>query len=341
MVIAAAVILLGACGGGDGSESESEPTATAPQVAANPSPASASPAALRTATVVPAAPTPSAPPDPEATMTQPASPAVSPRQLTATAVWARATADTATAMAATVTARADLPAGTLDTGLLVDVGGFRLWIRCSGADGPTVLFDAPGAADHTELGALPDEVARFTRVCVYDRSGQGASDPGPASTSLAQSVEELRALMAGAGIDQPVVLAGYSWGGALAYLYTATYPEQVEGLVLIDAPTGEVFVADAEHMPFVGSIDLRVSGEQLLAAGPLPDVPLVVVSRGLAPGPWEDRFDEWQALQADLATSSPQGRLVIAAQSEHHDILDTDLALVVSSIKEVVAVVGQ
>lgn len=118
---------------------------------------------------------------------------------------------------------------------LVDVGGRRLNLYCSG-DGPvTVVFDAPGTdAGWAWHGVQPD-VARRTRACVYDRAGLGFSDPSPLPGTSVNAVADLHALLSKAGVKPPYVLVGGSYGGANVQLYAYRYPDEVKGLVLVDA----------------------------------------------------------------------------------------------------------
>ena len=75
---------------------------------------------------------------------------------------------------------------------------------------------------------------RFTRVIAYDRAGFGWSDPGPEPRDALQNVRELHSALAKAGIPVPYVLVGHSYGGAVARVFTAEYPDEVVGIVLVD-----------------------------------------------------------------------------------------------------------
>ena len=78
-------------------------------------------------------------------------------------------------------------------------------------------------------------VAGTTRVCAYDRAGQGWSDDAPQIQDGLQAAAELHTLLDRAGEDGPYVLVGHSIGGSYAMTYAARYPEQVAGMVLLDA----------------------------------------------------------------------------------------------------------
>ena len=126
-------------------------------------------------------------------------------------------------------------------GRLVDVGGYRLHIACLGRGQPPVVMDAGIGSLALEWGILPPEIARFTTVCTYDRAGYGWSDPARGRRSLPQAVEDLRHLLHAAGVEGPYLLVGHSLGGLHAQYYARRYPEQVAGLVLLDAPPPDFY----------------------------------------------------------------------------------------------------
>ena len=118
----------------------------------------------------------------------------------------------------------------------VDVGGYRLAISCRGKGSPTVILESGGGVSAEAWFLMERTLSRTTRVCSYDRAGLGVSDarrpPGP--VPAARVVEELHALLAGAGISPPYVLGGWSLGGFFNRLYTKRYPAEVVGLVAVD-----------------------------------------------------------------------------------------------------------
>lgn len=123
-------------------------------------------------------------------------------------------------------------------GKLVDVGGWRLHLNCTGearAGQPTVILE-PGIGDFSvEWSLVQPGVAKFARVCSYDRAGDGWSDWGPHPRTFRQIVYELHTLLDKAGIKPPFVLVGQSYGGWLTRLYAFTYPSDVVGMALVDA----------------------------------------------------------------------------------------------------------
>lgn len=117
---------------------------------------------------------------------------------------------------------------------LIDIGGRRLNLFCTGSGPRTVLFDA-GGSDWSVIWALVQPaIAAKARACTYDRAGLGYSDPAKGTRAPIEIVEDMRALIKAAGLTRPVVLVGHSLGGFNMKLYAALYPDDVAGLVLLD-----------------------------------------------------------------------------------------------------------
>jgi pimeloyl-ACP methyl ester carboxylesterase len=123
-------------------------------------------------------------------------------------------------------------------GRLIDVGGWRLHLNCTGtrsATAPIVILEAGIGDFSVEWSLVQPGVATFARVCSYDRAGDGWSDLGPHPRTLHQIVYELHTLLDRAGEHPPYVVVGHSFGGWTVRLYTATYPADVTGMVLVEA----------------------------------------------------------------------------------------------------------
>ncbi len=120
-------------------------------------------------------------------------------------------------------------------GKLVDVGGYRLHLSCTGTGGPTVVL-LNGLGETSPLWArIQPAVATTSRVCAYDRAGQAWSDDSPNPSDATSAATDLHRLLAAAGEAGPFVLAGHSSGGVHALTYTHLYPNDVAGIVLLDS----------------------------------------------------------------------------------------------------------
>lgn len=260
--------------------------------------------------------------------------------------------------------------------------GRRLYLECRGAGSPTVVLEA-GTGDRSDVWstaptgpgqAVLRAVARFTRVCAYDRPGTYAgpgelsrSDPVAMPRSARDIILDLRALLRAAGVPRPYVLAGHSFGGMVARLYATTWPRGVAGLVSIDAQNEHFAAATKElltpeqYAPAVTPgpppglegysaierLSLEVSAAQMRQAQadtPLRRLPLVVLSHSRTlpnpfgfPSDWPVAALEqaFQRSQDRLARLVPGARLVIAARSGHYIQLDQP-RLVTQAIRRVV-----
>lgn len=120
-------------------------------------------------------------------------------------------------------------------GQLVDVGGYRLHIHCTGTGSPTVIIDAGLGDWSTTWGFVQDEAAKTTRVCTYDRAGLGWSEAGPLPRDAAQHAKELHTLLQNAQIPGPYVMVGHSLGGLDVRVFVQNYSSEVVGVVLVDS----------------------------------------------------------------------------------------------------------
>jgi pimeloyl-ACP methyl ester carboxylesterase len=122
-------------------------------------------------------------------------------------------------------------------GEMVDVGGYRLHINCVGQGSPNVILDAGSGGMSAQWVRVQQEVSGTTRVCAYDRAGMGWSEMGPEPRDAKQITGELHTLLGKAGIEEPYVLVGHSFGGLYMQTYAHRYPDEVAGVALVDSST--------------------------------------------------------------------------------------------------------
>jgi pimeloyl-ACP methyl ester carboxylesterase len=272
---------------------------------------------------------------------------------------------------------------------LVDIGGRSIYLECKGTGSPTVILiggyrssamywtDDLLQPEAPRTMVLPG-VAKATRVCAYDRPGTTASigDENFISRSDAiaqprtslEVVEELHALLQAAGIPGPYILAGHSLGGFFARHYAATYPDEVVGLVLVDAYSEmledvmppdrwqalvrlnqEMGTDTIVPIPGYGDLETLLWGadnavvRSAVAANPLPPMPLAVLahgkpfaisesSRGVGAAELEGYITAANESKAMLV---PGARYWVASESGH-DIHQDQPGLVIDAIQQVI-----
>jgi pimeloyl-ACP methyl ester carboxylesterase len=244
---------------------------------------------------------------------------------------------------------------------LVDLGGRRLYIKCSGearAGMPVVVMDAGMGSTSADWSSVEPNVSQFARVCSYDRAGVGKSDRAPQPRTSQDIVNDLHNLLAKAGLNPPYVLVGHSLGGMNARLYASEYPKEVVGMVLVDSthedendrmlavlPPEILKKAKPEDMIIRSAedIDFNRSVAQIRAANWHSDIPLIVLTRGSATFNPNDyavpslapKFEQIRLeLQKELVRCSSRGRQIIAEKSGHYIQRDQP-ELVIDAIRQV------
>ena len=135
-------------------------------------------------------------------------------------------------------------------GQLIDIGGRRMHIDCTGSGSPTVvLISGLGETSTYWEGWVTPSVAQNTTVCEYDRAGQGWSDPPPSPQDGAAVIADLHTLLDRAHIQGPYVVVGHSTGGVYARIFAARYPDQVAGMVMLDSQPNEALSGGLPDFP--------------------------------------------------------------------------------------------
>jgi alpha/beta hydrolase fold len=208
---------------------------------------------------------------------------------------------------------------------IVDVGGYRLAMFCSGRGAPTVVMESGVGSGGSAFSRVQPKVATTTRFCVYDRAGthlsEGRKPSGP--VPAVRIVDDLHALLQGARIKPPYVLGGWSLGGFLVRLYTRHYPDDVVGLVTLDGTPlglrpllpplqGVDLVEDWDGGEYVAAADAEVAASPSLGARPV-----LVLTHNVNRAPQDPDEVMWLNAQKQVARLSTSSIFVSADQSGH------------------------
>lgn len=119
----------------------------------------------------------------------------------------------------------------------VDIGTVRLHVQRLGSGGKYVVFVHGLVMDNLSSWyfTVANQVAKHHRVLLYDLRGHGKSQRPEQGYTTERMVEDLAALLAAEGIDEPVWIVGNSFGGTVALLFALAHPDRTAGLVLVDA----------------------------------------------------------------------------------------------------------
>jgi pimeloyl-ACP methyl ester carboxylesterase len=223
----------------------------------------------------------------------------------------------------------------------------------AGTGSPAVVFES-GLGDGRETWQpVFAEVATFTTVFAYDRGGYGDSAARSPDRSARQIVEELRALLKAAHIEPPFVLVGHSIGGLYVNLFARTYPDEVAGVVFVDARHEDFSerckaAAALVCAPPVVMVALAGGGamqeykyapasmQQVRDAGPFPPIPVIVLTgtKKWLEGAAFNRV--WLETQKEMSQLSPRGTHVVCDHCGHYVQRD-DPRLVIDAIHDVIA----
>ena len=204
--------------------------------------------------------------------------------------------------------RPTAPAERDAPGLLVRLeDGRRINLRCDGSGSPTVILEGGFAADSHAWDKVEPQIARFTRVCAYDRAGYGFSDMGPLPRDGASVARDLDGALRSARIDAPFVLVGHSVGALYARIFADRRPSAVVGMVLVDpAPDHEDLRLAAVGGPGAGSLAaLRDRPARCLTEadqGALPSKDPSLAACLVGPASLSRRRDSWLTQISELDT---------------------------------------
>jgi pimeloyl-ACP methyl ester carboxylesterase len=244
----------------------------------------------------------------------------------------------------------------------IDVGGYQLYLYCTGSGSPTVILEAGLEGDDISWKPVQPEVAKFTRVCSYDRAGLAHSDYGPTPRDAVMTSTDLHTLLTEAGIEPPYLLVGHSFGGLLIRRYAFDHPDQVTGMIFVDSLHENWWQEAANLLPTDGSndsnrlasfrrylidgwrdpagnfeaMDIPAVVEQVRETGDFGDMPITVLTAGrfnvLNPGLPPDLESQLGQLfhdqQTQLAELSTVGTQVVIEDSGHNMPRENPAAIV-------------
>jgi pimeloyl-ACP methyl ester carboxylesterase len=174
-------------------------------------------------------------------------------------------------------------------GQLVDIGGRKLHLYCTGTGSPTVVLIAGGGAFSIDWALVQPKVAETTRVCSYDRAGLAWSDSGPADETVEQTISDLHLLLNKRGEKGQYLLVGASIGGIYIQAYQRAFPKDVAGLVFSNSSNRVGRLVNGKP-----ALIWEVTEEQIRST-----FPLAASDKGTAPTAEDDPFDR---LPPDLRT---------------------------------------
>jgi len=186
------------------------------------------------------------------------------------------------ATAAELKAQGAVSPGYPPPGRLIDIGGRKLHLNCSGTGSPTVILVGGGGAYSIDWALIQARLDSTTRVCSYDRAGSAWSDAGPADETVEQTIADLHRLLREAGEPGPYLLVGASIGGIFIRAYQHTFPEDVAGLVFSNSSH-----KIGKFVPGKSGLLWDLSEADVRSAYPLPPS----VTRGPAPTRVGEPFD--------------------------------------------------
>lgn len=245
---------------------------------------------------------------------------------------------------------------------LLPVGDAGVQMQTLGAGRYTVIFESGFGRDLNVWRHVAPEVAKSNKVLTYSRAGLGRSDPRPGAPTLASRTDQLEQLIAAAGLTPPFILVGHSYGGFLIRSYAARHPEQVAGMVFVD-PSDEHQNSELRKLdpagvdsdtrllaqfmppklqPELAQVQAILDSGKLALAGPLPEVPVAVITsvqRRAKPELFLETpaaVEVWRDLHARFFRSFRSGSHIVTPHSGHN-IHQEQPQLVIDAVAQVAA----
>ncbi len=212
----------------------------------------------------------------------------------------------------------------------------------AGTGTPTVLFESGIGQGKRNWAPVFNRVSELTRCVAYDRAGYGQSETSRLPRDGLQIVLELRDMLHTEGLGPPYVLVGHSLGGTMVKLFAKTWPDEVAGVVLVDArheeftqrcrqvgvnrllyEPPEAFLNMLAPVPRAEVLAAPLTLKQARRAGSFPDVPLIVLTQSNATSRWPAALGKvWEASQRKMASMSSLGRIKVVDDAGHNVHMD-------------------
>jgi len=202
---------------------------------------------------------------------------------------------TALTWAAGASAKSKLAREYPPPGQLVDVGGYKMHLYCTGEGSPTVILEAGLNDFYVSWAKVQPEVSKSVRVCSYDRAGLGWSEASPRARTSEVMAEELHTLLTNADVESPYILVGHSFGGINVRSFAQKYPDEVVGMVLVDS----AHEGQGARLPFLKEAADRLVGQFrslsfISSFGLMALSPETIPNRGLP----DEAYKQYQAVLA-------------------------------------------
>lgn len=241
---------------------------------------------------------------------------------------------------------------------LVDVGGYKLNFNVIAGNGPAILFESGGGNDSSVWQEVYKRICQKheNEIITYDRAGFGKSEPNP-SQSPYDITEEVKALESGLkvlNINKKIIIVAHSYGGFLALLFAARNPEQIAGIVLIDANLSDFFtntrvntmmkeIAENKELlqrdkpSLFRALEAFPSTVETMKKVKLPiSIPIIDIVAETPPFTSEEDNAAWKLNHEKFAKMFNNRRMVLAAHSGHYIMVDNE-DLIVNEISKIIS----